>query len=389
MELNKGNIKKIIAIVFLAILFSWALNNFSVVAEAFHWLVAIITPFVIGIALAFLINVLMRSLEKLWNKIFHKRRGNLKDKLRRPLCLLLSIVIITGLLFVLLFMLIPQLKNTGTAIWQSVPDFLANVDTWWTELAALLAPYGFVLPPLDLDAQALISSVMDFLTKVGDEFLYKTVDVTSTVFSGIFNTVVGLVFAIYILAQKEKLGKQAKKTLRAYLPAEKVEKVLDLCDVTNRTFTNFVTGQLTEAVIIGVLCFIGMLIFRIPYAAMVSVLVGFTALIPVFGAFIGTAIGALFILMVEPIKALWFVIFIIILQQLEGNLIYPKVVGSSVGLPGIWVLLAVTVGGSAFGFLGMLLSVPVCAVLYCLIKRSVNNRLAEKKIDENGNLTQQ
>lgn len=155
---------------------------------------------------------------------------------------------------------------------------------------------------------------------------------------------------------------------------EKMQKLLDMLDLINRTFTNFITGQLTEAVIIGALCFIGMSIFRMPYAPAISVLVGFTALIPVFGAFIGTAIGAFLILLVKPIQAVWFVVFIIVLQQFEGNLIYPKVVGKSVGLPGIWVLVAVTIGGNAMGVVGMLISVPLCSVLYVVARNAVNGK---------------
>lgn len=167
---------------------------------------------------------------------------------------------------------------------------------------------------------------------------------------------------------------------------EKMQKLLDMLDLINRTFTNFITGQLTEAVIIGALCFIGMSIFRMPYAPAISVLVGFTALIPVFGAFIGTAIGAFLILLVKPIQAVWFVVFIIVLQQFEGNLIYPKVVGKSVGLPGIWVLVAVTIGGNAMGVVGMLISVPLCSVLYVVARNAVNGKpLAGENPNRNQN----
>ena len=170
------------------------------------------------------------------------------------------------------------------------------------------------------------------------------------------------------------------KVLNAVMNPEKLDKLLNLLRLANKTFTNFITGQLTEAVIIGALCFIGMTIFRMPYAPAISVLVGFTALIPVFGAFIGTAVGAFLILLVKPIQAVWFVIFIIVLQQFEGNLIYPKVVGKSVGLPGIWVLVAVTVGGNAMGVMGMLISVPLCSVLYAVSREAVNNKLKMKRI---------
>lgn len=169
-----------------------------------------------------------------------------------------------------------------------------------------------------------------------------------------------------------------KKLYMLFYPESKAKSLIEILRLSNKTFTNFVTGQFTEAIIIGVLCFIGMVILKIPFALIISVLVGFTALIPVFGAFIGTFVGVFLIIMVAPIKAVWFVIFIVVLQQLEGNLIYPRVVGKSVGLPGIWVLLSVTVGGSVFGIVGMLISVPVCSVLYTLLSRTVNKRLKNK-----------
>ena len=204
--------------------------------------------------------------------------------------------------------------------------------------------------------------------------LDTTVTVTTSIVSAIVNVVLGVVFAIYLLAQKENLIRQTNKVVHTIFKSEVADRLERLAKLVHSVFTKFVTGQLTEAVIIAVLCFIGMLIFRMPYAGMVSVLIGFTALIPMFGAFIGTAIGAFLILFESPVKAIWFVVFIIILQQLENNLIYPKVVGKSVGLPGIWVLCAVTIGGSAFGILGMLFSVPICSVMYVLFKNYINRK---------------
>ena len=202
--------------------------------------------------------------------------------------------------------------------------------------------------------------------------------VASTVAGTITSLVLGIVFAIYILLKKEDLRRQIKKVMRAYLPEKKEKKIIEISELSNKIFGNFITGQCLEAVIIGVLCFIGMLLLNIPYASTISVLVGFTALIPVFGAFIGTIVGAFLILMVSPTKAIIFIIFILILQQLEGNLIYPKVVGKSVGLPGIWVLVAVTIGASVYGILGMLISVPLCSILYSIIRTNVNDKIDQK-----------
>ena len=193
---------------------------------------------------------------------------------------------------------------------------------------------------------------------------------------------IDLVLSEDYYAQKEGFGRQAKKSALAIFGAERAKKIVSFADFTNNVFTKFVTGQLTEACIIGVLCFVGMSIFRMPYAGIVSILVGFTALIPIFGAFIGTGIGAFLILLENPIKAFWFIVFIIVLQQLEGNLIYPRVVGKSVGLPGIWVLAAVTIGGGLFGVVGMLFSVPVCSVMYVLFREFVNKKNKEYNTEE-------
>ncbi len=379
MELNKKNVKVILLIISASILLLWGLNHLDFVLSIIGGAFSVIAPFIVGLCLAFIFNVLLRPLEGLWDKIFKKKKKTkLILKLKRPVCLVLSILIIMAVIFILLFMIIPEITRTVSTIASSVPSYLEKIEAWWIQLKELLEHYSIVLPAFDLDFNKIAETLTNFLKTSG--LINKTVDITGSIFSGIFNMVLGLVFSIYILASKEKLGANTKKTLLAFLPKEKVEKAVDLAALSNKTFTNFITGQLTEAVIIGILCFIGMLIFRMPYALTISVLVAFTALIPVFGAFIGTAIGAFLILMVEPIKALWFIIFIIVLQQIEGNLIYPKVVGKSVGLPGIWVIIAVTVGSGLFGVLGMLLSVPVVSVLYTVIKEFINKRLKLKKI---------
>ena len=218
---------------------------------------------------------------------------------------------------------------------------------------------------------------METLSNLGDtakeyvlnnsgKVIEATFGIASNVLNAFVNVFIGIVFAIYFLIDKEKISRQFNNIMKAYLPSKSCNKIIDIAKLSNRVFANFVSGQCLEAIIIGVLCFFGMIILRLPYAGAISVLVGFTALIPVFGAFIGTIVGAFLIFMVNPLQAVIFVIFIIVLQQLEGNLIYPHVVGKSVGLPGIWVLVAVTVGASINGILGMLLSVPLASIIYSL-----------------------
>ena len=337
----------------------------------------------------------MRALESLWNKLFLRnvkqnpvRKGDrfsirLRRSLRRPVCMILSLLLIMGMLFAVAFLLIPQLGAAFNDFSEMLPDYLSELEKLWVNLQTFLDDFGFVLPDFAIDitklnTDGLLSTVKNFFAQWGTHILDTTVSITTSVFSGVFNTVLALVFSIYMLAQKEMLCYQLTRILQALFSRTRVEKILSFADLVNRTFTNFVTGQLTEAVIIGVLCGIGMTVFRMPYAFVVSVIVGFTALIPVFGAYVGTGIGAFLILLVQPIKALWFVVFIIVLQQLEGNLIYPRVVGKSVGLPGLLVLAAVTVGSSVGGILGMLLAVPVCSVIFTVCSQAVDERLRAK-----------
>lgn len=372
---TKKTLKLIAAFAVLIILLYWGLNNTEKVSSILNGFFAVIKPFIIGFCIAFVINVLMRPLEKLWSRIFKKDSCTLK-KMKRPICLILSTLIMIGIVFALLFMVIPEFKNTFNTFAKSVPQYIEKIEGWITLLVNFFEVHGITLPELSFDAKKIMDVLSSAINDSG--IVDKTLNITGSIVSGIVNLVVAFAFSFYLLAQKEKLSESSKKCLFAFFKESKVNRFLSIVELADQTFTNFVTGQLLEAVIIGVLCFIGMLIFRMPYAAVISVLVGSTALIPVFGAFIGTAIGAFLILFVSPMKAIWFVVFIIVLQQLEGNLIYPKVVGKSVGLPGIWVLTAVTIGGSLFGVIGILVSVPLCSVFYTLFGQFVANRLKNK-----------
>ena len=290
---------------------------------------------------------------------------------------MLSILLVIGIILAIVLIILPELRDSVASLIEMIPSYAEEVQSWWSSLAAFLDKYNVDLPEFDFKPDKLI----DILKDGGTMLFNTTASVTASIVTAVMNFVIAFAFSIYVLAQKETLKRQSLKVLRAVMKPEKLQKLLELLELSNRTFTNFITGQLTEAVIIGALCFVGMTIFGMPYAPAISVLVGFTALIPVFGAFIGTAVGAFLILLVKPIQALWFIVFIIVLQQFEGNLIYPKVVGKSVGLPGIWVLVAVTVGGSAMGVMGMLISVPVCSILYTVSRQAVNDRLKIKNIE--------
>ncbi len=348
------------------------------VISAVGSILSIFAPFIVGGCIAYVVNLLLIPMEKLWMWLFRKSKGNFASNIRRPICLALSLIIVLGIIFAIVFMIIPAIGDTVVSFIDRIPQYVSTFEKWYTQLTEFLERFNFELPAIDLDANKIGVMLTDLASNYGNSVLNKTVSFTTSIASFFVNIILGIVFSIYLLSRKEQLGGQANKVVRALFSEKAAERIVNITALTNRVFTKFVTGQLTEAVIIGILCFIGMMIFGMPYAGIISVLVGFTALIPIFGAFFGTAVGAFLILLENPVKAFWFVVFIIVLQQLEGNLIYPRVVGKSVGLPGMWVLVAVTVGGGAFGILGMLFSVPVCSVLYVLFKQFVEKRLEIK-----------
>lgn len=376
LELNKRSVKRILLIITFTVLLIWGVYNHKQLGEILLGLYSLISPFVIGLCIAYIVNVLLRPIENLWMKLLNKRKGKWPEKLKRPLCLLLTILLVIGIILAIVLIIMPELRDSVASLIDMIPSYAEEVQRWWVSLSTFLDKYSIDLPEFDFKPDKLI----DILKDGGTVLFNTTASVAGSIVTAVMNFVIAFAFSIYILAKKETLKRQSMKVLTAVMKPEKLDKLLNLLRLANKTFTNFITGQLTEAVIIGVLCFIGMTIFRMPYAPAISVLVGFTALIPVFGAFIGTAVGAFLILLVKPIQAVWFVIFIIVLQQFEGNLIYPKVVGKSVGLPGIWVLVAVTVGGNAMGVMGMLISVPLCSVLYAVSREAVNNKLKMKRI---------
>lgn len=382
MELDKKNTRKIIFIVVVGIILYWALQNIGIFWTALSTLMNILSPFILGIGIAFILNVIVNLIENKWFKKRGKnkknKRNGILEKLKRPISILLSIILLAAIIFFVLFMVIPELITTVKSIATYIPGIAQNVQNWTFEMMSTYPQVNDVITNINFDWNSIDDQTMQLLQGWAGNILSSSVNILISITSGIANFVIALIFAIYILLQKEKLGEQFKRLIKAYLPEKLMNKTLKICSVTNSMFTKFITGQVTEAFILGFLCFIGMLIFRMPYALTISVLIGFTALIPIFGAFIGAAIGFLLIAVQNPMLAVGFLIFIIILQQIEGNVIYPKVVGSSVGLPGIWVLVAVTVGGAIWGIPGIAISVPFASVVYALIRESVDNRLKEK-----------
>lgn len=367
--ITKENKKELLKLVVLAIVLIFAFIHIKEIWEFLKFLVQLVMPFILGIVIAFVLNILVNLIE---NKLLDKAK--MKDKSKRTISLVLSFAIVFTFIIILLLIIIPQLKNAVNLFVDNMPMYEENVKM-------LLERFNIdpdIINQIEEGIKNFGTVALDFIKDNRDQIWDITLGVASNVISVLVNLVIALVFAIYLLAQKEKLLHQLNKVLDAYLPEKRVSKIKDIAKLSNRVCASFVSGQCLEAVIIGILCFIGMLVLGIPYAATISVLIGVTALVPVYGAFIGTIFGAFLIFMVSPIKALIFVIFILILQQFEGNLIYPKVVGKSVGLPGIWVFVAVTIGASLAGTLGMLISVPVASILYSVLATDVNYRIHAK-----------
>lgn len=374
----KIDYKKILEIVLIGIGCYWALNNFQIILDIFNSILAVIMPFLLGIMIAFILNVLMIRIEKILSRfILDKKYTSFK----RVISIIVSLLIVIGVIGIIITLIIPELTNAIKVIVKSFPETFEQLQVWINQNGNSFPQLETWINSVDLNS---IASELSGLFKIGlTGMLGSTVDVISMFFTSILNLVVGIVFALYILMSKETLKRQSHKLIDAYIPKRISVKLLEVGTLARTTFSNFVIGQTVEAFILGTLCAVGMAVLNLPYAPMVGSLVGITAFVPIVGAFIGGGIGAFMILTVEPMQALIFIIFLVVLQQLEGDLIYPRVVGSSVGLPSIWVLFAVTVGGGLWGITGMLFSVPVLSVVYALIKGHVNKSVTKPKITNN------
>ena len=322
--------------------------------------------------MAFILNVPMRRIEKM----MPVKEGS---RVRRPLSLCLTLVFVIGILLLVIFVVMPQLFETLLSLQNSIPAFLTGVKEEAERLFAQNPEIAEYINSIQIDWRAFLEGVVGFLSTGAGTVLSSTVSAAMSIINGVTTFVIALVFAIYILLQKETLSRQFQKLMRAFLPEEVMTRTLEVLTLASETFSNFLAGQCLEAVILGSMFFLILSVFRLPYGLLIGVLIAFTALIPMFGAFIGCAIGAFLMLMVKPLDAVIFLIIFFVLQQLEGNFIYPHVVGGSVGLPSIWVLVAVTIGGSVMGIVGMLVFIPLGSVLYAILREIVNGRLERNK----------
>lgn len=370
----KRDIKKnIILIITYIALIIFVLVNFEKILSILGYIINIFSPFIFGVIVAFVLNVLVNFIER---KLFGKVKKKTWLKIKRPLSITISVVLVIFIIVFIMNLLIPQLKNSVSLFTDSLPTYKEDIINIMNKFNLEETTIKKVSDYLDNFGRV----ITDYIKGNSKDVITVTTEVATSLIAIISKAVIAIVFAIYIIAQKETLKRQFNKLMSAYLKPRTVNRINKYASMANTTFSNFVTGQCLEALIFGSLCFLGMLILRLPYATTIAVLLGFTALIPVFGAFIGTFLGAFLILMISPIKAIIFVVFILVLQQIEGNLIYPKVVGKSVGLPGIWVLLSVTIGASVGGILGMLIATPLCSLLYILLRHAVNDRINSNKI---------
>lgn len=378
MRQESENTKKILLIiVFTCVLIFLLLNAASI----WRWIckaTGCFTPLFTGCIIAFFVNILLCPIERLWTKLFKKQR-RISSALKRPVCLVLALITVAAVIFAFLFIIVPELASTFMSLIERMPGYISAVKDRYDALAQHLSRYSVTLPELSFNDTGLLAGLSEHLKALSVSLPDMVINGAAALFSTAANAVIGIVFAVYLLLSKELLARQLRQVFYAFCrDRQNVDLLFRFAALLGRTFADFLSRQVLEAGIMGMLCLAGTLIIGIPYAPVLAAVVGFSALIPMFGAFVGTVLGALIVLAADPFKALLFVVFIVILQQIEGNFIYPHVVGSSVGLSPIWVLSAVTVGGAMFGVAGMLVSVPLTSVVYFTVADVVKDRLNKK-----------
>lgn len=375
MDFDKKKAKLLFLVASGCIVLFCALQNIEVVFGGIKWLAALCMPILLGFCIAFVLNVPMRLLEKCF---FPNAKIKWVARLRRPVCLLLSLVIIILVITFVIYLVIPELIGAFTVLASAIPAFFTKAQSWLIEEFDSVPALESWITSLNIPWEKAAQTAFDFIKSGATGFVGGTITVVSGIFSGVTNLFIAFIFAFYMLLGKEKLSGQTRRVVSAFVPEKISEFLFDFAHLSKEIFANFIAGQCVEAAILGTLCWLGMTALQFPYAPMIGALVGILALIPIVGAFIGLIVGAFMIMMVSPLQALWFIIFLLVLQQIEGNLIYPRVVGSSVGLPAIWVLAAVTLGGGLFGIVGMLFAVPTMSIIFALTRRSVHRRLLAK-----------
>lgn len=367
--------KRYFMLVTYGIVLFLALSNIGKIGNAIDYTLGILSPIFTGIIVAFLLNIFVRLFEVRLLKGLWKKNAFL-DKHKRAISIILAVIIALLIIILLLVFIIPQLSNSISRLTSAVPRYVEQLQTWLDKVARDFNISENIIKTLEQNWQSILTSVTD----VASTAIPGIVSTTMNISTGILNFVLGIIISIYLLSSKESLIHAMKKVVLAIFPDRAAKQIIGVCSEANDTLNRFIAGQVTEAFILGVLCFIGMTIFRFDYPLLISVIIGVTAVIPILGAYIGVIPSVFILLLINPMRALWFIVFIIILQQFEGNVIYPKVVGGAVGINGLWVLVAIVIGGSLFGVIGMLLGVPAISVLLSVFRRIIDHRLEKKKL---------
>ncbi len=384
MKLDRKNVRTILLIIAFAVLLYTAAQNLASVYGAVRAVWRVFGVVITGLAMAFVLNVPLKLFE---NRVFYgmsEDRRPLVRKLRRPVSLVFALVVSLGLIGILIAVVLPQLTATVAEVAARLPEYISSAVNWLNDF---LAGFGIEIESLKnftVDWEKVFSELTTYLKEGsanvdGSSVVDTVTGVGTSVVSTVMNTFLGLVVAVYILAQKERIGRFTRRCIDAFLPQKAASGLGRIASMASETFSNFVAGQLADSCILGILCYICMRIFRFPYPEVISVVIGVTSLVPMVGSFIGEVIGALLILIVSPLKALLFVVMVLAIQQVDGAFIYPRIVGRSVGLPGVAVFCAVIVGGNVAGVIGAMIGVPVCALIYALLREAVDARLRRRE----------
>ncbi len=384
MKFDRKNVRTILLIIAFAVLLYTAAQNLASVYGAVRTVWRVFGVVITGLAMAFVLNVPLKLFE---NRVFYgmsEDRRPLVRKLRRPVSLVFALVVSLGLIGILIAVVLPQLTATVAEVAARLPEYISSAVNWLNDF---LAGFGIEIESLKnftVDWEKVFSELTTYLKEGsanvdGSSVVDTVTGVGTSVVSTVMNTFLGLVVAVYILAQKERIGRFTRRCIDAFLPQKAASGLARIASMASETFSNFVAGQLADSCILGILCYICMRIFRFPYPEVISVVIGVTSLVPMVGSFIGEVIGALLILIVSPLKALLFVVMVLAIQQVDGAFIYPRIVGRSVGLPGVAVFCAVIVGGNVAGVIGAMIGVPVCALIYALLREAVDARLRRRE----------
>ncbi len=373
-KLDRLMIKYILFIALLILL----VFNYEQALTILERFMTILSPIIVGVIMAYILNILMVKFERIW---FPRNHNKWVKGSRRPLSILFAILTITIVLVIILGLVIPQLLGVLATLMEIIPLAIEQTQGWITTYEERFPEMGVIFDQFEINWGQIVQDAVGFFNSVTTRIVESTLEVIGSITSVIINLFLSLIISIYLLLSKEKLLMQANRILKAYFSKVRFKKIRYVLEVADESFSHFITGEALEAFILGMMVFVGMWIFRFPYATMLGALTGVMALIPMVGAWISGSIGFVLIVVQSPIQGLAFLIFIILIQQIEGNIIYPKIVGDKIGLPGMWVLIAVTVGAGLGGILGMLVSVPIASTVYKLLQQNIMTREKMKEVN--------